>query len=84
MERHSTKNMSHEDKEIGEVKVAKSAREGNCDLLLRLCALVLTLVATVVIGVDKQTTIVPIKFAESLPPLEVPVTAKWNYMSAYV
>ncbi|XP_027933425.1 CASP-like protein 1E1 isoform X2 [Vigna unguiculata] len=40
-----------------------------CDLFLRLFAILLTLVASVVIGADKQTAIVPIKFVESMPPL---------------
>ncbi|KAJ1414255.1 Casparian strip membrane protein [Sesbania bispinosa] len=68
---------SHESK-------GREAKYGNCDLLLRVLALVLTLVAAVVSGADKQTTIVPIKFLDSLPPLDVPVTAKWHYLSAFV
>ncbi|QCD77012.1 hypothetical protein DEO72_LG1g634 [Vigna unguiculata] len=55
-----------------------------CDLFLRLFAILLTLVASVVIGADKQTAIVPIKFVESMPPLYVPVAAKWHYLSAFV
>jgi hypothetical protein len=46
--------------------------------------MVLTLVAAIVIAADKQTTVVPIKLTDSLPPLDVPVTAKWHYLSAYV
>ncbi|KAK8468940.1 hypothetical protein PHAVU_006G161900 [Phaseolus vulgaris] len=55
-----------------------------CDLVLRILAFVLTLVAAVVIGADKQTAIVPIKLVESMPPLYVPVAAKWHYLSAFV
>jgi len=55
-----------------------------CDLVLRLLAFVLTLVAAVVIGADKQTAIVPIKLVESMPPLYVTVAAKWHYLSAFV
>lgn len=67
-----------------EDEVAKFSLEGTCNLILRLIALVLTLVATVVIVTDKQTTVVPLKFLDSLPPVDVPVTAKWHYMSANV
>ncbi|KAK2393965.1 CASP protein 1E1 [Trifolium repens] len=71
-------------KPLKEIEVTKSSLEGKCNLLLRLCAMVLTLVAAVVIAADKQTTVVPIKLTDSLPPLNVPVTAKWHYLSAYV
>ncbi|CAJ1962244.1 unnamed protein product [Sphenostylis stenocarpa] len=57
---------------------------GTCDLVLRVLAFVLTLVAAVVIGADKQTAIVPFKLVESMPPLYVPVAAKWHYLSAFV
>lgn len=71
-------------KELKGSGVAKSSLEGKGNLLLRLCALVLTLVAAVVIVADKQTKVVPISISDSLPPLDIPVTAKWHYMSAYV
>ncbi|CAL5183793.1 unnamed protein product [Lathyrus oleraceus] len=71
-------------KESKENEAAKSSLEGKCNLLLRLSGLVLTLVAAVVIVADKQTTVVPIRISDSLPPLDIPVTAKWHYMSAYV
>ncbi|KAJ7955047.1 CASP-like protein [Quillaja saponaria] len=64
--------------------VGKLKSKGACDLLLRLLALVLTLSATIVLGVDKQTKIVQLKIAPSLPPLDVPATAKWHYLSACV
>ncbi|XP_020228006.1 CASP-like protein 1E2 [Cajanus cajan] len=62
--------------------VTKAGSVSVCDLLMRLLALTLTLVAAIVIGLDKQTKVVPIKFIDSLPPLHVPLTAKWNQMSA--
>ncbi|CAI8610571.1 unnamed protein product [Vicia faba] len=37
-----------------------------------------------VIGMDKQTKVVPIKIVDSLPPFNVPVSAKWHYLSAFV
>ncbi|OWM78032.1 hypothetical protein CDL15_Pgr018601 [Punica granatum] len=54
------------------------------ELGLRLAALGLTLAAAVVVGVDKETEVVSVSIASSLPPLRVPVTAKWNYMSSIV
>ncbi|CAK8563624.1 unnamed protein product [Lathyrus sativus] len=60
------------------------AKGGSCELILRLLAVVLTLAAAIVIGIDKQTKIVPIKIVDSLPPFNVPVSAKWHYLSAFV
>ncbi|XP_020221952.1 CASP-like protein 1E1 isoform X2 [Cajanus cajan] len=57
---------------------------GTCDLVLRLLAFVMTLVAAIVIGADKQTAIVSIKLLDSMPPLDLPVTAKWHYLSAFL
>ncbi|KAD4384940.1 hypothetical protein R6Q59_010931 [Mikania micrantha] len=54
------------------------------DLAVRLLALALTLVATVLLGVDKETTTVSVKLVSSLPPVDLPVTAKWTQMSAFV
>lgn len=53
-------------------------------LLLRFMALVLTLAAAIVLGVNKQTKVVPIQVVDTLPPLNVPVVAKWHYLSACV
>ncbi|XP_071705463.1 CASP-like protein 1E2 [Rutidosis leptorrhynchoides] len=54
------------------------------DLVIRLLALALTLVAAVVLGVDKQNTTVAITLVPSLPPVNLPVTAKWTHLSAFV
>ncbi|XP_057469554.1 CASP-like protein 1E2 [Actinidia eriantha] len=51
---------------------------------LRVLAFALTLVAAVVLGVDKQTKVVPVTVLSTLPPLNVPVTAKSHYLSAFV
>ncbi|KAG4929304.1 hypothetical protein AAZX31_17G022500 [Glycine max] len=67
-----------------EVMVAKPVAVGVSDLLLRLLAFTVTLVAAIVIAVDKQTKVVPIQLSDSLPPLDVPLTAKWHQMSAIV
>lgn len=53
------------------------------DLFLRLIALVLSLTAAVILGLDKQTKVVPITLVSTLPPINVPVTAKYHYLSAF-
>ncbi|KVH89852.1 CASP-like protein 1E2 [Cynara cardunculus var. scolymus] len=54
------------------------------DLVVRFLALALTLIAAALVGLDKQTTTVAVTLVPSLPPLNVPVTAKWTHMSAFV
>ncbi|MED6155261.1 hypothetical protein PIB30_003444 [Stylosanthes scabra] len=49
-----------------------------CDLVVRLLALFLTLVSTIIVGVDKETKII------SYAGLNFKATAKWEYMSATV
>ncbi|XP_057475402.1 CASP-like protein 1E1 [Actinidia eriantha] len=51
---------------------------------LRVLAFALTLVAPIVLGVDKQTKVVPVPVVSTLPPLNIAVTAKWHYLSAFV
>ncbi|CAA2983157.1 CASP-like protein 1E2 [Olea europaea var. sylvestris] len=67
-----------------EVMVANRRRMRGWDFLLRFLALGLTLVAAVLVGVDKQTKIVPFTLVPTLPPVNIPVTAKWHHMSAFV
>ncbi|KAI7734127.1 hypothetical protein M8C21_033190 [Ambrosia artemisiifolia] len=64
--------------------VNRSSTFKSKDLAVRLLALALTLVAAVLLGVNKQTTTVSITLVTSLPPVDLPVTAKWNQMSAFV
>uniref|UniRef100_A0A5B7B8D4 CASP-like protein n=1 Tax=Davidia involucrata TaxID=16924 RepID=A0A5B7B8D4_DAVIN len=72
-------------KEVMRVQAAnKTSTVRCCELVLRALAFALTLVASVLLGIDKQTKVVPISLASTLPPLNVPVTAKWHYMSAFV
>ncbi|XP_061985730.1 CASP-like protein 1E1 [Populus nigra] len=54
-----------------------------CDLLLRVLALVLTLAAAIVLGVDKQTKVVPIKVVDTLPAINLAVSARWHYLPAF-
>lgn len=67
-----------------EGKKHPKTKGASCELILRLLAFILTLAAAIVIGIDKQTKIVPIKIVDSLPPFNVPVSAKWHYLSAFV
>lgn len=74
-----------ENRELKEVKVGNRGRgRSSYDLILRVLALVLTLVAAILLGVDKQTKVVPIKLVSTLPTLHVPVTARWHHLSAFV
>lgn len=73
--------------EAGDVKVAgvHSTRGVQAwELALRAGALGLTLVAAVVLGTDKQTTTVPLRVSPNLPPLTVPVIARWHYLSSFL
>ncbi|EEF45487.1 conserved hypothetical protein [Ricinus communis] len=56
----------------------------NSFLVLRVLAFVLTSTAAIVHGVNNQTETVPIQLTSSMPPLYVPVVAKWHYLSAFV
>ncbi|XP_068333785.1 CASP-like protein 1E2 [Pyrus communis] len=67
-----------------EVKIANQRGGGTRESILRILALVLTLTASIVLGVGKQTEIVSIKLIPTLPPIDVPATAKWHYLSAFV
>ena len=55
-----------------------------CDLILRVLALLLTLAAAIVLGVNKQTEVVPVQITPTLPPFNVAAQAKWHYLSALV
>lgn len=62
----------------------KQRKVSGGDLGLRVLAFLLTLVAAIILGVDKQTKVVPLKLVPTLPPVDVPVSAKWQYLSAFV
>ncbi|KAI3792861.1 hypothetical protein L2E82_06752 [Cichorium intybus] len=71
--------------EYKNVEVVNRKSSFKCkDLVLRFLALALTLVAAVVLGVDKQTKTVALTLVPSLPPVDLPVTAKTAQMSAFV
>ncbi|AEE83630.1 putative casparian strip membrane protein [Arabidopsis thaliana] len=81
--------MEHESKnkvdgmEMEKGKKESGSRKG-LELTMRVLALVLTMVAATVLGVAKQTKVVPIKLIPTLPPLNVSTTAKASYLSAFV
>ncbi|XP_021867311.2 CASP-like protein 1E1 [Spinacia oleracea] len=54
------------------------------EIVLRVLALLLTLIAAILLGLNKQTKIVPIKISPDLPAFDVPVSAKTSYVSAFV
>ncbi|KAK4265688.1 hypothetical protein QN277_026705 [Acacia crassicarpa] len=62
----------------------KSKKVRVCDLVLRVLGLVFTLVAAVLLGVDKQTKVIGVKLVDTLPAINVPVSAKYHYLSAFV
>lgn len=68
---------------MGAAAPSKPAVDG-CGVALRVFILAATLVAAVVMGLDRQTSTVQVTIADKLPPLQVPVTAKWSYSSAFV
>ncbi|XVF38644.1 hypothetical protein REPUB_Repub20aG0120100 [Reevesia pubescens] len=70
---------------IGSKEVAgMSVNVSVCDLILRVLALLLTLAAAIILGVDRQTKVVPIQITPTLPPVDVAAQAKWHYLSAFV
>ncbi|XP_062105019.1 CASP-like protein 1E2 [Humulus lupulus] len=56
---------------------------GGGSVVVRIMAFALTVSAAVILGVDKQTKSVAVTLLDSLPPLTIPVTAKWHYLSAF-
>ncbi|KAK1435988.1 hypothetical protein QVD17_01762 [Tagetes erecta] len=71
--------------QLKEVEVVnRSLNFSGKDLAVRLFALTLTLVAAVLLGVNKETKTVSVTLVSSLPPIDLPVTAKWTQMSAFV
>ncbi|KAK4384159.1 CASP-like protein 1E2 [Sesamum angolense] len=64
--------------------VAEKSKMRGWDLLLRVAAVAFSLAAAVVLGLDKQTTTVTLTLVPTLPPVDIPVTAKWHYLSASV
>ncbi|KAB1670449.1 hypothetical protein ERO13_A02G046500v2 [Gossypium hirsutum] len=55
-----------------------------CELILRFMALLLTLAAAIIIGVNKQTKFFPVQLNPAFPPVEVAARVKWHYLSALV
>ncbi|KAK6940914.1 Casparian strip membrane protein domain [Dillenia turbinata] len=62
----------------------KTKRGRSIDFILRILSMALTLVAAILAGTNKETQVVPFTISQTLPPLNIPVTAKWHYLSAFV
>ncbi|KAK6117323.1 hypothetical protein DH2020_048914 [Rehmannia glutinosa] len=77
------KNSSNGGIESG-VAVANKNKMRGWDVVLRFLALALSLTAAVVLGVNKETTTVAVTLVPTLPPVNIPVTAKWHDLSAFV
>ncbi|RAL44318.1 hypothetical protein DM860_015678 [Cuscuta australis] len=71
-------------KEKGAAVAAKRQGIRWADFSLRLLAFANTLAAALVLGLDKQSKEVSMQVFPTLPPVSIPVTAKWKYMSAFV
>ncbi|KAL1543128.1 CASP-like protein 1E2 [Salvia divinorum] len=63
--------------------VANKRSMRGCDVVLRFLALALSLAAAVVLGVNKETKMVSVTLVPTLPPISIPATAKWHYLSAF-
>lgn len=79
-----TENRGNYGEKQEEIKVANKRSVNGSELFLRFLALILTLVAAIVVGVNKQTKVVQMALLPTLPPVNIPVTAKFHYMSAFV
>ncbi|KAL6532272.1 hypothetical protein OROGR_014242 [Orobanche gracilis] len=66
------------------VAVANKRKVRGWDVVLRFLALALSLASAVILVVDKETTMVAVTLVPTLPAVNVPVTAKWHYLSAFV
>ena len=67
---------------VGDINFRK--QRFNYDIILRVLGLLVTLIAAIMVGTDKRTKILHLTLIKTLPPVHVPVTAKWHYMSAFV
>ncbi|KMT06610.1 hypothetical protein BVRB_7g157780 [Beta vulgaris subsp. vulgaris] len=75
----------------GMEKTSKERKDGGVatrfgwpEVVLRVLAMVLTLTAAILLGLDKQTKLVSVTITPDLPAINVPVIAKYHYASAYV
>lgn len=72
---------------VSNVKVVESSKRvmfKSSDVMLRILGFSLTFIAAIVVGVDKETKIISFTLAETMPSVHVSVTAKWQFMSAFV
>ncbi|XP_057960130.1 CASP-like protein 1E1 [Malania oleifera] len=55
-----------------------------CYVVVRILALAFTLGAAVVLGLNRETEVVPVSLFPDMAPVHVRVPAKWHYLSAFV
>ncbi|KAF5206491.1 Casp-like protein 1e1 [Thalictrum thalictroides] len=66
------------------VKVANPRTVRSSDFFLRFLALITSLVAIIVLATSKETEIVPVIVIPTLPAINVELSAKWQYVQAFV
>ncbi|XP_042516708.1 CASP-like protein 1E2 [Macadamia integrifolia] len=66
------------------MKVANERKVRGLDVLLRILTLLCSLIAVIVTSVSEETELVSVTVLPTLPPFNVPATAKWQYSSAFV
>ncbi|CAH9109072.1 unnamed protein product [Cuscuta europaea] len=66
------------------VKKVRSINVRLTDSVLRIVAFALTAAAAIVVGLDVQTTAVSVEIVPTLPPVNIPLTARWQHLSASV
>eukprot|EP00262_Sarcandra_glabra_P018667 TRINITY_DN6784_c0_g1_i1.p1 TRINITY_DN6784_c0_g1~~TRINITY_DN6784_c0_g1_i1.p1 ORF type:complete len:196 (+),score=2.35 TRINITY_DN6784_c0_g1_i1:324-911(+) len=67
-----------------DVKVVNPSSMRSSDFFLRLLAVATTLVAAIVMGLAKETQLVPVVLTPALPTLYIRMPAKMRYSSAFV
>lgn len=67
-----------------ELKEFSMSSGGKLEVILRVLGFLLSFVAAIVIGVGKETKVVPITISSQLPPFHILAVAKWHYLSAFV
>lgn len=66
------------------MEAAHATGYGLPELALRVLALLLTVAAAILLGLDKQTKMISLQISPNLPAFNVPLTAKSSYLSGFV
>lgn len=65
-------------------KIGNYDNNTKVEMVFRVLGFVLSFVAAIVVGLNKQTKVVPLTISLNLHPLDYTFTAKWHYLSAFV